>query len=240
MQSLPSRGALAFLLFLPCVAACASEGPPRMIGGAGSGEERGEINLFISPAGQPFRAKSGEPYPVATWFRAADRNGDGRLTADEFRQDAEAFFTVLDTDRDAAIDGFEIADYERKVAPEILPRVAGLRAGEGMDPRIFDERGRQRGGGEEGRGRRERAMAGDRLPQGAGLFSLLPDPQPVAAADNDLSGKITPEEWRAIAARRFTVLDKAGLGYLSLSTLPKTPVQPFAEPPPERNGRRPR
>ena len=67
--------------------------------------------------------------------------------------------------------------------------------------------------------------------QGAGLYGLVADPEPVSAADGDLTGKITPEEWRAITDRRFAALDKTGLGYLTLATLPKTPAQKVYERP---------
>ena len=235
MPSLSIRA--AFALVLLASAASAAERPPlRLQGEREPGEERGLVNVFISPAGQPFRAKPGEPYPVYVWFHAADRNGDGKLTLDEFRQDADAFFAILDTDHDGMIDGFEISDYERKVAPEILPRIAGLRFGEGMDPRTLGEKGR---GGDDGGGRRGRAMAGDRQPQGAGIYSMVSDPEPVSAADGDLSGKITKDEWHAIATRRFELLDKMKLGYLTLATLPKTPIQTILERPVKKDGKRP-
>ncbi|MEI9891976.1 MAG: EF-hand domain-containing protein, partial [Caulobacteraceae bacterium] len=50
-------------------------------------------SLFVSPAGEPFRAGPGEPYPVAVWFRLADADGDGKLTRDEFVADAARFFS---------------------------------------------------------------------------------------------------------------------------------------------------
>jgi len=218
---------LTYALGFVCLTACASEEPR---GRPFPGEGPRQINLFISPAGEPFRGKPGETYPVATWFAAADRDHDGRLTREEFRQDADRFFRILDANHDGVIDGFEIADYERVVAPEILPRVGGLRAGEGMDPRL-DKAGRGGGFGGDGEGRQQRAVASDRMQQGAGLFGLVADPEPVSAADTDLSGKITPEEWRSVADRRFAALDKTGVGYLTLELLPKTPAQRVYERP---------
>jgi len=160
------------------------------------------------------------------------------LTRDEFRQDAEGFFRILDANHDGVVDGFEVADYERVIAPEILPRVGGLRSGEGMDLRL-DSRGGGGGfGGDEGGGRQQRAVASDRMIQGAGLFGLLADPEHVSAADADLSGKITLEEWRAITDRRFTALDKTNLGYLTLETLPKTPAQTVYERPAKGEARK--
>ncbi len=219
---------LTSMIGLVCLAACASEEPRR---GPSPGESPRQVNIFISPAGEPFRGKPGEPYPVAAWFAAADLNHDGRLTPEEFRQDAERFFHTLDTNHDGVIDGFEVADYEKVIAPDILPRVGGLRAGEGMDPGLGKRGGGGGFNGGEGGGGQRAAVASDRMMQGAGLYGLVTDPEPVSAADADLSGKITLEEWRAITDRRFTTLDKAKLGYLTLETLPKTPAQKIYERP---------
>ena len=56
-----------------------------------------------------------------------------------------AFFRTLDENHDGIIDGLEVQDYEQKVAPEILPHIDDLRAGEGMDASLaFDpERDRE-------------------------------------------------------------------------------------------------
>ena len=228
---------LTYALGLLCLSACASD-EPRGRPPLARGESPRQIDLFISPAGQPFRGKPGEAYPVAAWFAAADKDHDGRLTREEFRQDADSFFRTLDANHDGVIDGFEVGDYERVIAPEILPRLGGLRAGEGMDKRL-DRRGGDGGvGGEEGGGRQQRAVASDRMMQGAGLFGLLSDPEPVSAADTDLSGKITPEEWRATTDRRFAALDKTSLGYLTLELLPKTPAQKVYERPAKGEARK--
>lgn len=243
-----SRGVLAALLVF-ALPACAADAPPRELergyGPPGEGPEgpRGGVNLFISPAGEPFRGGATDPYPVAAWFARADKNGDGRLTLEEFQADAEVFFRVLDTDKDGVIDGFEAGDYERKIVPEILPRVVGLRAGEGMDPSLMREMEGRRGGGGMGGGGGGgrgggRAVAGDRSPQGAAVFGLLSDPQPVAASDSDLSGKITLQEWRAVAARRFELLDTNRQNHLTVMGLPQTPLQALRGPRKGRDDRR--
>lgn len=77
-------------------------------------------NVFISPHGRPYRAPAGAPYPIADWFRDADRNGDGKLDQAEFLADAAAFFEFLDQNGDGALDGGEIAFYEHRIAPEVL------------------------------------------------------------------------------------------------------------------------
>jgi hypothetical protein len=225
------------------VSACSSGDEPRYHdvgpgrfgrGGGGDAEDRrGALNVFISPAGKPYRAGPGEPYPVVAWFAAADTDHDGKLTLAEFRKDAEAFFRELDTNHDGIVDGFEVQAYEQKIAPEILPRVEGLAAGEGMDlslgknrgsrdgPDIGAPRGR-RGGGGQGR-------AGDRVAQGAGLYGLLNEPEPVASSDVRFEGKIRPEDFITAADRRFAALDGAKHGYLTLADLPKTPAQEVVE-----------
>ncbi len=245
-------------LVLVLLAGCASAEPPRLphegrspgvtdrpeaLGGGGAEGARGGLNTFISPMGEPFRGQRTDPYPVVAWFRGADSNHDGQLTEEEFLADAMRFFDQLDANHDGVIDGFEVADYERVIAPEILPRIRGLRAGEGMDESLtFDEHeGQGRSGGRRGRGGRGgegtderggRELAGDLLRQGAGLFSLLPDPEPVASASEELNGKITRDQWRRAASRRFQKLlptGKLAKSTLSLADLPKTPVQSLLE-----------
>ena len=75
----------------------------------------------------------------------------------------------------------------------------------------------------------DKSEAGDRRPEGAGLFGLLDEPEPVAATDAKFDSHITLDEFLVAADRRFTALDRKGLGYLTLQTLPKTPVQAALE-----------
>jgi hypothetical protein len=77
-------------------------------------------NVFISPAGRPYRAPPGASYPVADWFKDADRDGDGKLDPKEFEADAAAFFDFLDQKGDGVLDAEEIAFYEHRIAPEVL------------------------------------------------------------------------------------------------------------------------
>jgi len=193
-------------------------------------------NIFISPAGKPYRARPGEPYPVATWFAAADANHDGKLTRDEMRADAAAFFHAIDTNHDGLIDGFEVQTYEQSVAPEILPRIENLRAGEGFDPNVdlADQRNSERPNSpDQRRGgfqmRQPREAKGETGTQGAAVYSLINQPEPVAAADGDFDGKITLAEFEAAADRHFEILDTKQQGYLTLATLPKTPIQEAIE-----------
>jgi len=149
-------GCAAALLLLT---ACASDdGPPRgegprgeRFGGDGEG---GRPSLFVSPAGEPFRAPPGQPYPVGAWFRKADADGDGKLTRDEFVADAARFFAQLDTNHDGVIDGFELKAYETEVVPEIVADRGGPPGGGQTfrPPPGGGEGGGGRGGGPPGGG----------------------------------------------------------------------------------------
>jgi hypothetical protein len=184
--------------------------------------------IFISPMGEPFRAPFGRPYPVEQWFTGADTDHDGLISQAEFRADAERFFKVLDANHDNVIDGFEVGDYETKVAPEILPHVAdGLTA---QDVLTHDEL--QKGGH---RRRRAEDAGGDPAGNpkgalrdamtGAALFGFLAEPEPVRGADADLDFHISHKEWMAAADRRFEKLDKNHDKKLERAELPLTPMQ---------------
>jgi hypothetical protein len=198
---------LALALALP-IAAGGQPAPPALGGG-----------LFISPAGQPFRARPGEPYPVAAWFAQVDTNHDGKIDRAEFRADFEAFFKVLDENHDGVIDGFELADYEQKVAPEILGAyfVRDPAAPPDSDDRARDRRDPQR--------LNVANASAASVFSGAAPYSLEPTPEPVAAADLASDNHITLAEFLRVADRRFDRLDVKHLGYLTLDTLPKTLAQ---------------
>ncbi len=183
--------------------------------------------VFISPAGQPFRAPAEAPYPAIAWFARADADDDGVLTPAEFTADALAFFDSLDVDRDGRVDGFENADYERDIAPEIT---GVLRRPEARRPGALDSwRPLSRGDLIWGRppllspgGR------GDKAPPkrlGAAQYGLLNEPHPVRAADSDFDGKVSRVEAEAAARRRFGLLDDDGDGRLAIDDLPPTPAQ---------------
>ncbi|MFT4251204.1 MAG: hypothetical protein QM608_01800 [Caulobacter sp.] len=183
-------------------------------GGPGGGP--GGKQVFISPAGEPFRADAGQPYPVAAWFAGADANHDGVLTRDEFVADALRFFDRLDTDKSGELDGFEVSTYERVIAPEIVQASA-------MPQQAMD--GPSGGGGPDGDGPRRRPNGLGNMLLGATPFALLAEPQPVMGADADFNRRITREEATKAAISRFKLLDKDGDGKLTLAELPKTAMQ---------------
>lgn len=61
--------------------------------------------------------------------------------------------------------------------------------------------------------------------QGAGMFGIINIPQPIAAMDANLDGRVTRSEMVAAANRRFDLLDSDSRGYLVLRELPRTPAQ---------------
>jgi Ca2+-binding EF-hand superfamily protein len=173
---------------------------------------------FISPMGEPIRARTPNEDTLARWFGQVDRNHDGFLTADELQSDAQRYFSeVLDTDHDGQIDPDELVRYEWTVAPEIQvnSRLRRARA-PGEAPPKADAEART----DEHPERRDRdRYKMDYGPQGAGRYALLNLPEPVAAADADLNRAITLQEFRQAALDRFALLDKTHQGRLSLQEL---------------------
>jgi hypothetical protein len=225
----PVRLGVSALAACVVLTACASgrQGPP---------PPREEVNVFISPAGEPFRGGATGAYPLDRWFAQADADHDGTLTLQEFQADATAFFRRLDETHDGVIDGVEISDYEQKIAPEILPRVARLTARD--VPPLPDttagkaEQRAREAGREPGRLRGGRRAFGG----GAGAFALTPEPEPVASADTDFDGKVTLAEFLAMTQSRFRRLDQDHDGRLTRTELPVTAAQRLADP--ETQGRR--
>ena len=224
----------AMILLCSAVAACATDEPAGGPGGGPGGRggpPRRLPNVFISPAGEPFRASPGAPYPVVDWFTRSDADHDGKLTRAEFKADALSFFDRLDANHDGVIDSVELGQYEQVVAPEILPQIEGLHAEEGFDPDLtFGDPNNTDNRPQEGRSRRKAADRPQAPPrgigvQGAAVYSLINSPEPIAAADSAFDGRISRAEFATATDRRFDTLDKGGLGYLALATLPKTPLQ---------------
>lgn len=166
---------------------------------------------FVSPFGEPFRARKTDQDTMGDWFRQADRNHDGLLTPAELQADAERFFAHLDSDHNGLIEPEELVEYEWEVAPEIQVG-SRWRASNSAAPAVPASR--------RDRPRDERGSDGsDYERQGAGRYALLNIPEPVAAADANLDRAISLAEFRQAAADRFRLLDRAGKGELSLADL---------------------
>lgn len=198
----------------------------------------GFTQLFISPCGEPYRGRPGEPYPVVLWFKQADLNHDGVIDRTEFRADHAGFFDALDSDGNGYLDGAEVAFYEHKVVPDIL---GAERVGLLTDPRrdgaqLILVQGTGQPHGEQGPIAGREGVQGPvnglnarrkerKVFVGAAAYSLLAEPEPVTAADTDLDGRITKAEFLDAADRRFRLLDKRKDGKLTLDELPMTASQ---------------
>ncbi|HEY5071879.1 MAG TPA: EF-hand domain-containing protein [Caulobacteraceae bacterium] len=199
---------------------------------AGDDDEDSIPNVFISPCGQPFRAKVGQPYPVAAWFKQADTNGDGKLDRNEFVADAAAFFKILDLNHDGFLSPPEVASYERRIAPEILGRRVSVsrrsplfeRDGARLWLAQIDRPGEiDPGGNLPNAPHKPKGL--DESSQGASPYSLFDEPEPVMAADLDFTGIIRQSNFLKLADAHFTTLDRAEQGFLTLAGLPMTPIQ---------------
>jgi hypothetical protein len=235
-------------------------------------------NVFFSPHGQPYRAPAGATYPIVDWFKAADRNGDGKLDRDEFVADAAAFFAFLDIKGNGVLDTDEISFYEHRIAPEVLgmrvtvyadgrmridpsaPRLwlaqyVGDQTGPApgtsgpMEGGVFGQDGQSQGPGAPG-GPGQPARGGDpnegeivprdalpdarqpketetSLTTGAASFGLFRVPEPVTASDSDyvVNNVVRKARFLAHAGDNFDALDPQHTGYLTLATLPQSPVE---------------
>jgi len=231
---------------LPWTAAIAARRPP-------SDDDDDAPNLpntFFSPCGKPFRAESGAPYPVIDWFKEADKNADGKLDHDEFVADAGSFFDLLDLNKDGVLSHYEILVYEHRIAPEILIGTAHIGLGPDGDGQGRDGArlwlAQMGGGGMGGGGGVQRPgpidPGGDtqEIPQGkpkgldesgqgASPYGFFEEPEPVMTADLDVNGIISRPNFLKTADMHFNTLDWRKQGYLTLATLPKTPIEKALE-----------
>jgi hypothetical protein len=178
--------------------------------------------IFIAPSGEPFRVSGDQPYPIAKWFAAADKNGDGKLDFAEFEADFMRFFNELDLNHDGAIDGVERTHYENIVAPETLGSSWTIESRENEEAQDVDF------GSSDDQGattiKKDKPKYGTN-PIGAARFDLLGMPEPVAAMDTELRGRISRSVAEQAARDRFNLLDESHRGYLTLDTLPPTFAQ---------------
>lgn len=159
--------------------------------------------LFVSPMGEIFRGEKASS-PDAKWFAQADRNHDGKLTAEEMVADADRFFALLDTDKDGEIGPRELAHYEAMLARNV-GRYHGRRKTDSdledsqtfLDPTEAE------------------ALLGD----GAARFNYLGMPEPVIAADTNLNRGVSLDEFERAAWRRFQLLDVNSKGAIALKDL---------------------
>ena len=205
----------------------------------------GSLNVFISPAGEPFRGRITDPYASLKWFLGADRNGDGKIDREEFRADFAAFFARLDLNHDGVISSYELSVYEHRVAPEIigvLYHARNTRRAPHDGAKLYLAQfggGGGPGGGvgqmtqiDPGGGSPDTSTPKEKLDEshtGASFYSFFDVPEPVASADFNFNGLITRANFMRLAEIRFNALDTARRGYLTLETLPATGAQKAVE-----------
>jgi hypothetical protein len=153
---------------------------------------------------------SGAPYPVANWFKDADRNGDGKLDKAEFVADAAAFFDYLDLNKDGALDTADISFYEHNIAPEVL----GVRVAVYADGTWRMRQGAPRlwlaqYGPMEGGPMRDNGPGGTDLPGNPGGYSHGGDPSqggvlPDGVSPNTPDGSNQPSEMTGAAPYGLT------------------------------------
>ena len=171
---------------------------------------------FVSPMGEPFRSRSREDDPFPRWFRQADGNQDGLLTADEMRADAERFFARLDGNRDGRIDSEERMTYENEIAPEVQSNSQWKQTRQEIAAEALSGDNRR-----DRRKRWDKNIDGYQLDglQGAARYGLLNLPEPVSGADADFNRIITLDEFRSAALYRFQLLDSDRSGRLTIQNL---------------------
>jgi len=182
-----------------------------------------DVNLFISPCGEPFTAPKSDPYPVVKWFKGADANADGRLDIDEMRADATRFFKVLDRNGDGYIDGQEVNVYEYRMVPEILSPQGAVETG--IVRVALQTPGDISPISPEAPGAANIYRQRLNTNQGAVYFSLFREPEPVRSADRDFDYRVSLKEFEAHSDRHFKALDINGRGYLTLADLPQTQAE---------------
>ena len=177
---------------------------------------------FISPMGEPFRARTRTDDTLMLWFTRADTNGDGAITPEEMQADANRFFATLDTNGDGEIDPEELVNYEWEVAPDVqLSSKTRLAPGESLQTREKRRRDADLAALDDDkdfpRRRGKRSKQGNL--EGAARYGLLNLPEPVAAADADFNRGVSLQEFRLAAAARFRLLDTSRQGRLTLPQL---------------------
>jgi hypothetical protein len=180
----------------------------------------GPARIFFAPSGEPFRAFGDDPDPKLTWFRQADADADGKLSFEEFEADFLSFVDTLDTDGNGEIGLVERIFYENEIAPET--HSGTWTGGVEGEPRRTSRA--DAAPGASGASLAERAPTRKRryreIPVGAARYDMLGLPEPVAAMDLRVRGRISRQDVQDSAILRYSLLDADDRGYLTYDTLP--------------------
>lgn len=168
---------------------------------AASGPASAKGSVYLSLMGEPYWTNDAGEHPFDQWINTADRDSDGAVSSVEFLSDADDFFASLDTSGDKVIDGDEMAAYEQ-LAP------GRTRAAGGGAKLPSSARPKPRPSAPVEQGQVAVVTSGNvpsatRIHPGGGRINFSEVPQPVAMADLNLDRRVTLQEFRKTAGRRF-------------------------------------
>jgi hypothetical protein len=139
--------------------------------------------VAVTPNGEPLPQIPGPDgcrSALATWFAAADKNGDGQLDAAELRADAERWFAKADYDGNGEITADELTVVRLGINP--LPE---------LEPDLGSRRGGGPGNGPRGGGPEDRSQ-----------IRSQSQVDPVMAADANADFRVTKAEFLAYVAAK--------------------------------------
>ena len=159
----------------------------------------------MSLMGEPYWTNAAGEHPFDQWVKTADQDGDGAVSRVEFRADADAFFESLDLNDDKIIDGNEMADYEQLAPGRTRAAGGGAKLPSSARPKPTSSTPLMKG--QVAVVANGSAPSATRIHPGGGRINFSEVPQPVAMADANLDRRVTVEEFRKTAGRRFANYD---------------------------------
>ncbi len=170
---------------------------------AGNAQAKGSV--YMSLMGEPYWTNSAGVAPFDQWLKMADLDEDGAISNVEFVKDADAFFESLDLNGDKIIDGDEMAKYEQLAPGRTRAAGGGAQMPSSVRPKAKASTTVEQG--QVGVVSGSDAPSATRIHPGGGRINFAEVPQPVAMADANLDRRVTVEEFRRTAAKRFSNYD---------------------------------